>query len=142
MRMQCKTLCNMGIFSKLKNRGVDLAKVANAVANIKHLLDNQESIGFDPADWFIVAWVCRVGVIDVIERNNWPMTDKLFVPFNNKHVRMTLNEAYMMSVGRLSRRAGYQEEELRDAIFNILEKGELFYEVDRDMPLEKKNIFR
>ena len=131
----------MGIFSKLRRTGVDLTKVANAVVNVKQLLDNQENIGFEPAEWLLVAWVCRVGVIDVIEKNNWPMSYKVFVPFNNKHIRMTLNEAYMMSVGRLLSKAGYLENEIEDAILDVLDKGDIFFEVDRDIPQEKKNIF-
>lgn len=131
----------MGIFSKLKRTGADLTKVANAVVNIKQLLDNQEYVEFEPEEWLLVSWVCRVGIIDIIERNNWPMSYKVFVPFNNKHIRMTLNEAYMMSVGRLLNKAGYLENELEDAILDVLDKGDIFFEVDRDIPQEKKNIF-
>ncbi len=133
----------MGILSKIFNDGKDLAKIANAVANIKNILDDIDMKGYtDNENWFVTAWVCRVGIIDVIEKNEWPMTYRLFVPINGHQTRMTLHEAYLMSVGRLAFKSGELEVNIKDAILDILEKGEWFYKIDKQIPDSKKAIYK
>lgn len=133
----------MGFFNKLFNSTKDYNRIANAVSNVKVMLDNVEYNDETDMDAFlIIAWICRVGVIDVIEKNNWPMAYRLFIPINGHHTRMTLNEAYMMSVGRLSIKAGeLGNNKIKDAIMNILDKGEWFYKIDQQIPESKKAIF-
>ncbi len=132
----------MGFFKKIFSDSKDYAKIANAVANVKALLDESE-LNLDVENYLIVAWICRIGIIDVIEKNNWPMTYKLFVPINGYHTRMTLHEAFLMSVGRVSIKIGtLSDDKVKDAIQNILEKGEWFYRIDSQIPNEKRRLFQ
>lgn len=133
----------MGLFKKLIGDAKDYNKVANTVCNVKTILDKVE-YEHDPeiSDFLIAAWICRVGFIDVIEKNEWPMSNKLFIPINGHQTRMTLHEAYMMSIGRLSIKVGeLYDDEVKNAVLNILDKGEYFYKIDRQIPKEKKEIF-
>ena len=91
----------MGFFKKLVDTTKDYNRIANAVGNVKNILDSAE-YDSDINIFLLAAWVCRVGIIDVIEKNDFPMTNKLFISINGHHTRMTIYEAYMMSVGRLS----------------------------------------
>lgn len=132
----------MGLFSRIFNDGKELLKVSNAVANVNQMLDLSEREIFEINDWLVIAWICRIGIIDIIEKNNWPMTYNVVVPIQRCQIRMTLDEAYMMSVGRLSFKTGQLNEEVKDAVLDILDKGDWFYEVDKQMPEEKKMIFK
>ena len=132
----------MGLFSKIINHTKELTKIANAVENVNDLLDKSEIERFINEDWLIVAWICRFGIIDKLDENNCPMTYKLYVPLYGHHTQMTLHEAYQMSVGRLSAKSSGLEEYTKDAILEILDKGELFYIVDKQIPESKKMIFK
>lgn len=55
---------------------------------------------------------------------------------------MTIMEAYMMSVGRLSTKAGTMDSKLKDAILDVLDKGRWFYEIGKTIPADKRAIFQ
>lgn len=131
----------MGFFKKLVDTTKDYNRIANAVGNVKNILDSAE-YDSDINIFLLAAWVCRVGIIDVIEKNDFPMTNKLFISINGHHTRMTIYEAYMMSVGRLSIKVGeLNNNEVKDAVLDILAKGEWFYKMDKQIPESKKVIF-
>lgn len=131
----------MGFFKKLVDSTKDYNRIANAVGNVKNILDSAE-YDSDINIFLLAAWVCRVGIIDVIEKNDFPMTNKLFISINGHHTRMTIYEAYMMSVGRLSIKVGeLNNNEVKDAVLDILAKGEWFYKMDKQIPESKKVIF-
>lgn len=129
------------MFSKLYNGAKDLSKIANTVVNVKTMLDSIESdLESNIETLLVAAWACRVGIIDVIEKNNWPMTYNLFVPINNHETKMTLSEAYFMSVGRLSMKIKEADDELKNIVLDILNKGEYFYAIDEQIPDKQKSI--
>lgn len=131
----------MGFFKKLVDTTKDYNRIANAVGNVKNILDSAE-YDSDINIFLLAAWVCRVGIIDVIEKNDFPMTNKLFISINGHNTRMTIYEAYMMSVGRLSIKVGeLNNNEVKDAVLDILAKGEWFYKMDKQIPESKKVIF-
>ena len=59
----------MGFFSSLFGQAKELTKLGNSVANVKNMLDQFES---DPDNTFLLcsAWICKVGIIDLIENNS------------------------------------------------------------------------
>lgn len=133
----------MGFFKKIFSESKDYNKIANAVINVKVLLDEVEyGRQFDTSKYLIAAWTCRVGVIDVIERNSWSMTNQLFIPFNGHQTKMTLNEAYLMSIGRLTMKVGEIDDEVKEVVLSILDKKEWFYKIDSQVSDEKKKIFQ
>ena len=134
----------MGFFKKVINNARDCNKIANAVGNVKILLDDIEYNSVtDLESFLIVAWICRVGIIDVMEKGNYPMAYRVYVSINGHLTKMTYQEAYVMSVGRLSFKVGeLGDDEIKDAVFDVLEKGEWFYKIDQIIPESKKALFK
>lgn len=131
----------MGIISRIKNDTKELTKMAKAVGMVHEQLESSEIINPTTYDWLTTAWICRTGIIEIIDRNNWPMTYKIGLTIQRRRIIITLSEAYMMSVGRLSYKTGQIDEELNDAVLNVLDKGDQFYKIDEVIPQEIKNIF-
>lgn len=131
----------MGLFSKIVNNAKSLQKIANSVSNVKNILDDLE---YDPdsTGYLIAAWICRVGVMDVMDSPYIEPTHTLYVSINGHNMKMTVMEAYLMSVGRLSTKAGTLDSELKDAILDVLDKGRWFYEIDKTIPYDKRAIFQ
>ena len=127
----------MGLFSKIANNARSFQKIANSVSNVKSILDDLEYDGY-----LIAAWICRVGIMDIMESSSLQPTNILFVNINGHNTKMTIMEAYMMSVGRLSTKAGTLDSELKDAILDVLDKGRWFYEIDKTIPADKRAIFQ
>ncbi len=131
----------MGYFSKLINHTKGLNRIANAVGNVKNMLDEIENKMYsDLEDYLVVAWICRVGIMDVIESESMRLDYTLYVRINGHNTKMTIHEAYMMSVGRLSAKAGLLSESEKNTIMNVLDKGEWFYKIDRNISDDKKAI--
>ena len=86
----------MGLFSNAK----ELNRLANGVSLAKQSLDLFER---DPdATWILVAaWVCKRGIIDIIERNKWPIYYIFYVEIDGHMTKMTISEGLMCSVSRL-----------------------------------------
>ncbi len=131
----------MGLFSKIANNAKSLQKIANSVSNVKSILDDLE---YEPnsTGYLIAAWICRVGIVDTMELSSLQPTNILYVNINGHNAKMTIMEAYMMSVGRLSTKAGTLDSELKDAILDVLDKGRWFYEIDKTIPADKRAIFQ
>lgn len=132
----------MGIFSKLVQGTKILNRISNSVSNIKELLDNAEYEKDSIDNYISAAWVCRVGIMDNIEKLKLPMTTKISVNIKGHNTIMTLTEALAMTVGKLYFIAANIGGEVEDAINDILDKGKLFYDIDGAIPAEKKAMFQ
>ena len=60
----------MGFFSNLFGQAKELTKLGNAVANIRKMLDEYED-DKDPIYLVVSSWICKVGVVDMIQKNGW-----------------------------------------------------------------------
>lgn len=132
----------MGFLSKLAQGTKILNRISNSVSNVKELLDNAEYKENSIENYFFAAWVCRVGIIDNIEKLKFPMTAKISVNIKGHNTIMTLAEALAMTVGKLCFIAADIGGEVEDAISDILDKGKLFYDIDRAIPTKKKTMFQ
>ncbi len=131
----------MGYFSNLFKHTKALNKIANAVGNVKIMLDNIEyKSNPDLEDYLLVAWICRVGIMDVMDVEPMRMDYSIYVKINGHNTKMTIHEAYMMSVGRLSLKAGQLSDDFKKAILNVLDKGEWFEKIDKVIPADKRAI--
>lgn len=126
----------MGLFSIFSSAKA-LTKIASGVENVTRLLDRFESDN-DFTLLCVSAWFCRVSIIEVIEKNKFPMSDKLFVLVAGHQTRMTLGEAFMLSIGRLSSKCMDLEQMQQSYITDILDGGDAFYEIDSQLPIEQK----
>lgn len=90
-------------------------------------------------DLFTLAYFARIDIIDRMEKINYKMTTRIVVPMmpgNNK----TLEYAYFQTISNiisLARINGYSDE-----IKDILDKGELFYEMENNIPNNIKSKMR
>ena len=134
----------MGFFKKLVNEGKDYTKMANAVGNVKAILDDIEKsyTTIDKETFLIAAWICRVGIIDIIERNNWTMNHKLLIPINGHYINLTFHEVYLMTIGRLSIKAEEQGDNIKEMVLDVFEKGDWFNQIDAIVPYEQRKRFQ
>lgn len=131
----------MGLFSSIFGGAKELTKIANGVANITNLLDQYE-IDDDLSFLYVAAWICRISVIDIVERNQYPMTYKLYVPMHGHQQRIMLTEAYMLTLTRIMSKASERGTNIQRYVQDIIDKGDAFYEIDRQLPYEQKRIFQ
>lgn len=137
----------MSFFSKSLKTGKELSKIGNSFVIVKTILDklseeDEEVEEFEDEDWYTIAWICRVGIIDVIEKNNFPLYFNLYATINGHLTKLTIQEVVSMSVGRLSIKATNLDRQTQENISNILEKGSVFYEIDKIIPDEIRAIDR
>lgn len=134
----------MGFFKKFVSNSRDYAKMANAVGNIKAILDDIEEscTVIDKEVFLIAAWICRVGIIDIVEKNNWTMDYKLLIQINGHHVNLTFQEVYLMTIGRLSSKAEEQGDNIKYMVLDVLEKGDWFNQIDVIVPHEQRILFQ
>lgn len=130
----------MGFFSNMFGQAKELTKLGNAVANIKNMLDEYEND--DDASYLIVSsWICKVGVVDMIESNHWPPYYIVYVPINGHQTKMSIAEVQMATVGRLLNKVSDRgDEDLEEKIKDVLDGGPSFYEVDSKLPKQMKDI--
>ena len=126
----------MGLFDNAKQ----LTKLGNAVANVKNMLDGYEN---DPDVSFLIisAWICKVGITDMIEKNNWLPNYIVYVPINGHQKKMTMMEVQFATISRLmSKVSQLYDDELESKIKDVLDGGPSFYELDAQLPSSIKDI--
>lgn len=129
----------MGFFSNLFGQAKQLTKLGNAVANVKNMLDKFEDDN-DPSFLIVSSWICKVGVVDLIEKNGWLPNYVVYVPINGHQTKMSMGEVQLMTIGRLMKKVSdYGDIDLKEKIKDVLEGGPSFYEVDSKLPQKIKN---
>ena len=130
----------MGLFSNMFGQAKELTKLGNAVANIKNMLDQYES-DHDTSFLLVSAWICKAGVTDLIEKNQWLPNYRVYVPINGHQTKMYINEVLLSTIGRLKNKASYTNDyELEQIIDDILEGGKAFDQVDKQISQKIREI--
>lgn len=89
-------------------------------------------------DVLVLAYIARKGVLDRMEKYKWSMDAKLFAP-TIKCGPITLAYAYTQTVDKLH--IIVSQLDLSEIVEEIMEKGEMYFQIDRNMPDKvKKNI--
>lgn len=131
----------MGLFSTIFGGAKELTRISNGVANITNLLDQYE-IDDDLSFLYMSAWICRISVIEIVERDEYPMTYKLYVPIHGHQQCIMLTEVYMLTVTRIMSKALERGSRVEQYVQDIIDKGDAFYEIDKQIPYEQKQIFK
>lgn len=82
-------------------------------------------------DIFLLAYIGRKEIIDRMEEYNWNMNGSIVIPMMPGH-KKTLVFAFQQTIGKLmelGETEGYSEE-----VQEILDKGSLYFELDRTIP--------
>ena len=130
----------MGLFSSLFGQTKELTILGNAVANVKNMLDQYE---VDPDKIFLLcsAWICKVGVIDIITKNKWLPNYIVYVPINGHQTKMYMAEVQNITIGRLKNKvSNLFDYSFEHTIDDILEGGKSFYGIDSQIPQHIRNI--
>jgi hypothetical protein len=130
----------MRFFSNLFGQAKELTKLGNAVANIRKMLDEYED-DKDPFYLVVPSWICKVGVVDMIQKNGWLPNYVVYVPINGHQTKMSMEEVLEASVGRLMNKVkGLGNVSFEEKINDILHGGPSFYEIDSELPQKMKDI--
>ena len=130
----------MRFFSNLFGQAKELTKLGNAVANIRKMLDEYED-DKDPFYLVVSSWICKVGVVDMIQKNGWLPNYVVYVPINGHQTKMSMFEVQLMTIGRLMKKVSdYGDADLEEKINDVLEGGPAFYEVDSKLPQRLKEV--
>ena len=128
---------------RLFKSGNDLSKVAKSIDGlnlmIKDIIPKIEK-SYEHSEFkediFILAYIGRKNVIDLIEKNNWPKDIKIMVSSFEKR-RIPLIMGYSQTIDQIqsiANHTGYQS-----VVEDILEKGNSFYELENQLPKEVLN---
>ena len=130
----------MGFFSRITGHIKDLNTMAIAVGNVIVLLDRYD-VTNDDSVLPIAAWICKMGIQDIMVAGNMSPMYSINVVVDHRLQKMTVHEAYLKSVGRLSMIAGELGEQDKEDILDIINGGETFSEVDSYLTEDKKRQF-
>lgn len=86
----------------------DLNKTAVSIAKVIHLLKNiKEKIIFPydiidhKDDILFITYICRVSILDRVEKNNWPLSMPIIIPTGLITVKkVTLSKALEDTIGK------------------------------------------
>lgn len=131
----------MGLFSSIFGGAKELNRIANGVANITNFLDEYE-IDNDLTYLYTSAWICRISVLDIVERNQYPMTYKLYASMHGHYQRMTIMESYMLTISRIMNKAEERGDVVKKNVQEILDRGNTFFEIDKQIPNKLRQIFK
>ena len=112
-----------------------LAKTFSAVYD--HI--NSYNLFSNLDDLYRAAWLLKYGVYDSIEKWHWSPVAKLFIPNYQTLGRITINEAMMIAMGKLSSASQSLPEEIQDRIEKIITGEKDYYDSERLIPLDLKN---
>ena len=113
----------------------DLNKTAVAMGKVIKLLDdvqgkmswNDDILDYKD-DFYGIAYVCRVGILDRIEKNNWLMTSPISIPSGIiKFKRETIATGLMKTVVRLKEMV-QNDASLEMEVNEILDRTRFFHE--------------
>ena len=129
----------MGLFNLL-SQAKNLTKLANAVSNVTNMLDKYE-VDNDLSYLLISSWVCKVGITDLIKKNNWAPIYVVYVPINGYNRKMSIAEAQAITIDRLKHLVSkYEDINMEETINDILIGGNHFYEIDKQIPQRIRNV--
>ncbi len=126
----------LGLFSG----GLKLNKFANSVGQVIEKLDFYEQTG-DSDYLLIAAWVCRIGIMDPLEKGTITPNGVVFVPLSSGLTKMRISEAIARSAGRLMTKVSNMCDTDQNVINEILERGRTFYNIDKQMDYETKKKY-
>lgn len=81
-------------------------------------------------DFYVLAYLGRKEIIDRLEEYKWNMNSLIVVP--NLGGRTTVVSAMQMTISRLTLLA--QENNLLEEVQEIMNKGDLYFELDKTIP--------
>jgi len=130
----------------LFERGSEYNKLAKAFNGIYVLLmDLEQNLKTNPSskndcmeDILFIAYLFRKEVLDRMLKYNWPITTSMYVPMISKD-KINLNFAFT----KVSNLIMLNSELINnsDDVIEVIERGDLFTEIDENIPIQFKQLF-
>ena len=120
----------------------NLSKAFNGMNIMLQNLIPKTRNSYDPSEFteeiMVLAYIATKGVMERLDNNDWCITGKIYVP-NISREKITVMYAITQTVHKLQMIASQLE--LSDLVEEIMEKGDAYYELERNLPTEiTKNI--
>lgn len=129
----------MGILKQMAKGTLVLNRMANGVINIVGLLREYENT--KDTDYLVIAaYVTRLTILDGFEEYGYNPMYFLYAEIDGSMTKLSFLQVNMMTYGKITDYTEHMVKSDREYIDSILEKKEAFYEIDKQIPLEKKQI--
>lgn len=129
----------MGIIKALfGGGGTAFNRLAKA---LKEVYDNVNSYNLSHNIEYLykAAWIMKYGVYNSIEKWNWNMSSKIFIPDYQVLGRIPLTQAMLIAIGKISKAKENLPSEENEYIEQILEGGKAYYDTIKFIPMDLKN---
>lgn len=128
----------------LNTVAINMGKVLKLIEDIEPKAYNCAGVREQREEFMFVAYICRVGIYDIIECNNYMMLNPLIpirIPLSMFRSRKeTLMSALTLTVGKLKELVAI-ESGTAELVESILNKGQAFYELEKMLPKGTRERF-
>ncbi|KWW31709.1 MAG: Uncharacterized protein AUK63_403 [bacterium P3] len=116
-----------------------LNRMANGVANIVGLLREYEKS--NDTDYLVIAaYFTRLTILDSFEEYGYNPMNFLYANIDGSMTKLSFLQVNMMTYGKITDYTEHMVKSDKEYIDSILDKEDAFYEIDKQIPLEKKKI--
>ena len=126
---------------KFFKKGTEFKKLAEGFNGTYAMINEFEmqiaNNQFSVEDLYIISYLIRREILDRIELYNWNMNTPIIIPLMSKG-RLTLNFAFQQTVIRMHKIA--ESIDLYDEIIGILNKDDIYYEIENTIPSHIKKV--
>lgn len=112
--------------------------------SLKEILDNLRlyQLQTDIDYLYKAAWIYKFGLIDSLEKWEWSLLSKIFIPDYQMLGRITLNEAIMIVASKIGKEKSQLTEQQQRFIDDIMEGKQAYNDVSYLLSLDLKEKIR
>lgn len=124
----------------LNRIAIGMGKTIKLLSDLEPQINNSYDVYEHKEDLYVIAYVCRVAILDRIENNSWILvTTPITIPMGLFRTRKeTIFTGLMLTVEKVKKIASINSEISQD-IESILEKKSFFYEFENALPTNFKS---
>lgn len=111
-----------------------------AIGNVIVILDRYDAT-HDNSVLPLAAWICKLGIQDIMLSGNMSPMYTINIVVNHHAQKMTVQDAYLRSLGRLMMIADELGETYKEYISDIINGGKSFSAIDSQLGEEDKQKF-
>jgi len=127
----------------------DYNKTARTIGKVVLILDNLLNtypmyflLTTYKQDLIYLAYICKLGILDRIENNNWDIGKPIAIPTGLFSVnKITLKIGLEITIGKLAEIASL-DLELEEQMTEIFNRGNLYYQIKNELPDNFKSIMK
>lgn len=130
----------MGLFSKLLGGTKDNQHIAEGVSNVLNFLRDYEWTK-DESNLIMAAYITRIAILDTFEKSGYNVLNICYATIDGRLTKLSWLQANLMTYGRISNFLENIDYETKEFIESILDKEDVFYEIDKTIPYDRKKQF-